>query len=155
MSRFHIIKDTREKDGHGWWFEENQYCSGTTKTKVNIGDYTIEDMEHLLCIERKESVSELAGNCSEKRFWTEMDRMALFPHKFLILEFSWLDIERYPDGVIFSKDSIKDKKIRSKIRIKGKYIMYLLSTLRIDKGVQVIAAEDSDRAKRMRVRRMR
>jgi len=42
MSRFHIIKDTREKDGHGWWFEENQYCSGTTKTKVNIGDYTIE-----------------------------------------------------------------------------------------------------------------
>ena len=84
-----------------------------------------------------------------------MDRMALFPHKFLILEFSWLDIERYPDGVIFSKDPIKDKKIRSKIRIKGNYIMSLLSTLRIDKGVHVIAAGDSERAQRMAFRIMR
>ena len=155
MSKFHIIKDTREKEGHGWWFEEDQYCSGTTKAKVDIGDYTIEDMEHILCIERKESVSELAGNCSEKRFWTEMDRMATFPHRFLILEFSWLDIERYPDGVIFSKDPIKDNKIRSKIRIKGNYIMSLLSTLRIDKGVHVIAAGDSERAQRMAFRIMR
>ena len=162
MSRFHIIKDTREKEGHGWWFEEDQYCSGTTKAKVHIGDYTIEDMEHLLCIERKESVSELAGNCSEKRFWTQMDRMATFPHKFLILEFSWLDIERYPDGVIFSHDEeldedglTKDDRIRSKIRIKGKYMMSLLSTMMVDKKIHVIAAGDSERAQRMAFRIMR
>ena len=98
MTRFHVIKDTREKDGHGWWYDENAYCSGTTKAKVDIGDYAIEGMEHLLCIERKESVSELAGNCSEKRFFKELERMGTFPHSFLILEFSWADIERYPEG---------------------------------------------------------
>lgn len=155
MNRFHIIKDTREKDGHGWWFEEDQYCSGTTKAKVNIGDYTIEDMEHLICIERKESITELAGNCSERRFWAEMDKMATFKHKFLILEFNWLDIERYPDNVKFSNDPVKDKQVRSKIRIKGNYIMSVLSTLMVDKGVCVIAAGDSERAQRMAFRIMR
>jgi ERCC4-type nuclease len=79
-NRFHIIKDTREKKGHGWWYDENAYCSGTTVAKVDIGDYTIEGMEHLLCIERKESVSEFAGNCSEKRFFTELKRMGTFSH---------------------------------------------------------------------------
>ena len=97
-NRFHIIKVTREKKGHGWWYDENAYCSGTSVAKVEIGDYTIEGMEHLLCIERKESVSEFAGNCSEKRFFTELKRMGTFPHAFLIFEFSWADIERYPAG---------------------------------------------------------
>ena len=114
MSRFHIIKDTREKEGHGWWYEEDAYCSGTTKKKVEIGDYAVEGMEHLLCIERKESVSEFAGNCGEKRFLKELERMASFPHAFLILEFNWGDIERYPVGSTVPKSKWKS------IRIKGK-----------------------------------
>jgi hypothetical protein len=47
-NKFHIIKDTREKKGHGWWYDENAYCSGTTVAKVDIGDYAIEGMEHVL-----------------------------------------------------------------------------------------------------------
>ena len=86
-NKFHIIKDTREKKGHGWWYDENAYCSGTTVAKVDIGDYAIEGMEHVLCIERKESVSEFAGNCSEKRFHAELKKMATFPFAFLIFEF--------------------------------------------------------------------
>ena len=78
MSRFKIIKDTREKKGHGWWFEEDAYCIGTEVSKVDVGDYAIEGMEHLLCIERKESVSEFAGNCGEKRFHRELEKMATF-----------------------------------------------------------------------------
>ena len=78
-NRFQIIKDTREKKGHGWWYDENAYCSGTTVSKVDIGDYAIEGMEHLLCIERKESVAEFAGNCSEKRFHAELKKMSSFP----------------------------------------------------------------------------
>ena len=60
MDRFTVIRDTREKKDHGWWFEEDAYCAGTEVVKVNIGDYTIKDKENLLCIERKESVAELA-----------------------------------------------------------------------------------------------
>ena len=58
MTRFTVIRDTREKEGHGWWFDENAYCIGTEKTKLDIGDYSIKDKEHILCKERKESVSE-------------------------------------------------------------------------------------------------
>ena len=54
MTRFTVIRDTREKEGHGWWFDENAYCIGTEKTKLDIGDYSIKDKEHILCIERKE-----------------------------------------------------------------------------------------------------
>jgi hypothetical protein len=140
MSRFHIIKDTREKEGHGWWYDENAYCSGTTKKKVEIGDYAIEGMEHLLCIERKESVSELAGNCGEKRFLKEIQRMSSFPHSFLILEFNWGDIERYPVG-----STVPQAKWKS-IRIKGKYMMRIISSARLEHGVHVIACGDSKRA---------
>ena len=140
MSRFHIIKDTREKEGHGWWYEEDAYCSGTTKKKVDIGDYAIEGMEHLLCIERKESVSEFAGNCGEKRFLKELERMASFPHAFLILEFNWGDIERYPVG-----STVPQAKWKS-IRIKGKYMMRIISSARLEHGVHVIACGDSKRA---------
>ena len=121
--RFHVIKDTREKEGHGWWFDENAYCSGTTKAKVDIGDYAIEGLEHVLCIERKESVSEFAGNCVEKRFQRELDKMATFPHAFLLFEFSWLDLERYPAG-----SSVPQSKWSS-LKIKGKYMRRVISSI--------------------------
>ena len=108
-NRFQIIKDTREKKGHGWWYDENAYCSGTTVAKVDIGDYAIEGMEHVLCIERKESVSEFAGNCSEKRFHAELKKMATFPFAFLIFEFSWSDIEN--EGRYFHYNNGNDRKM--------------------------------------------
>ena len=139
-NRFHIIKDTREKKGHGWWYDENAYCSGTTVAKVDIGDYTIEGMEHLLCIERKESVSEFAGNCSEKRFFKELKRMGTFPHAFLIFEFSWADIERYPVGSSVPKNKW------SQIRIKGNYMRRVITSARLENNVHVIACGDKKRA---------
>ena len=53
MSKFTVIRDTREKKGHGWWFDDNAYCEGTIVQKVEIGDYTIQDMEHLFGKEQK------------------------------------------------------------------------------------------------------
>tara|TARA_R110000824_G_scaffold113321_1_gene262992 strand:+ start:3143 stop:3622 length:480 start_codon:yes stop_codon:yes gene_type:complete len=143
MSRFKVIKDTREKKGHGWWFEEDAYCIGTEVTKVDIGDYTIEGMEHLLCIERKESVSEFAGNCGEKRFHRELDKMATFPYAFLLFEFNWADIERYPHG------SSIPKKMWSSLRIKGKYMQRVISSIQLEHGVHVIACGDQKRAEEM------
>ena len=138
--RFHIIKDTREKEGHGWWFEENAYCSGTTKAKVNVGDYTVEGMEHILCIERKESVSEFAGNCVEKRFQRELDRMSTFPHAFLLFEFNWTEIDRYPEG-----SAIPQSKWSS-IKIKGNYMKRVISSIQLENKVHVIACGDKKRA---------
>tara|TARA_R100001377_G_scaffold85332_2_gene71673 strand:+ start:461 stop:940 length:480 start_codon:yes stop_codon:yes gene_type:complete len=139
-NRFQIIKDTREKKGHGWWYDENAYCSGTTVSKVDIGDYAIEGMEHLLCIERKESVAEFAGNCSEKRFHAELKKMSSFPIAFLIFEFSWADIERYPVG------SSVPKYKWNEIKIKGKYMNRVITNARLEHGIHVIACGDKVRA---------
>mgnify|MGYP003632514935 FL=1 len=149
MSRFTIIRDTREKEGHGWWFDESAYCSGTEKTKLDIGDYSIKDKEHILCIERKESVSELAGNCGEKRFLRELKAMSSFPYAFLLLEFGWHQIEQYPVGSTVPKSKWKE------IRIKGKYIMRVLTSAQLEHGIHVMACGDSKRAEEMAFRIMR
>ena len=60
MSKFTVIRDTREKKGHGWWFDESSHCTGTEVKKLDVGDYSIKGREEIVCIERKESVSEIA-----------------------------------------------------------------------------------------------
>ena len=149
MSRFTVIRDTREKEGHGWWFDENAYCVGTETAKVDIGDYAIKDKEHLLCIERKESVSEFAGNCGEKRFLRELKAMSSFPHAFILFEFGWHQIEQYPIGSTVPRNK------RSQIRIKGKYMMRVIASAYIEHGIHVIACGDKVRAEEIACRLMR
>ena len=90
MNKFLVIKDTRERDG--WYFKESNYCQGMVDKKLDTGDYSVEGLEDVLCIERKGSVSELANNIVDKRFDRELERMRDFKYKFLILEFSINDI---------------------------------------------------------------
>ena len=84
MSKFLVVKDTREKDG--WYFKESDYCQGMIDQKLDTGDYSVQGLEDVLCIERKGSVSEIANNIVDKRFDRELDRMKEFKYKFLILE---------------------------------------------------------------------
>ena len=149
VSKFTVIRDTREKKGHGWWFEENAYCMGTESVKLDIGDYSIKDKEHILCIERKESVSELAGNCGEKRFLKELEAMASFPHAFLLLEFGWHHIDRYPVGTGIPTKKWKD------LRITSSYIMRTLIAAQVNFGIHVMACDDKKRAEEIAFRIMR
>jgi ERCC4-type nuclease len=149
MSRFTVIRDTREKKGHGWWYEEDAYCIGTEVGKVNIGDYTIKDKEHILCIERKESVSEFANNCSEKRFLKQLRAMASFPYAFLLFEFGWDQIDRYPEG-----SGIPESRW-SGIRIKSKYMMRVIASAMIEHDIHVIACGNKMKAEEIAFRIMR
>jgi ERCC4-type nuclease len=149
MSRFTVIRDSREKEGHGWWYDEDAYCIGTEVEKLNIGDYSIKDKEHILCIERKESVSEFAGNCGEKRFLRELKAMSSFPHAFLLLEFGWHQIEQYPESSSVPKSKWKD------IRIKGKYMMRVIISAQIEYGIHVMSCGDKKRAEEIAFRIMR
>ncbi len=149
MSKFTVIRDTREKEGHGWWYDEDAYCMGTESTKLDIGDYSIKDKEHILCIERKESIAELAGNCGEKRFLRELKAMASFPYAFLLLEFGWGQIDQYPVGSSVPKSKWKD------IRIKGKYIMRVLISAQVEHGIHVLACGDKKKAEEIAFRIMR
>ena len=102
-NKFIVIRDTREKDG--WYFKESDYCEGMVNQKLDTGDYSIQGLEDVLCIERKASVAEIANNIVDDRFTRELDRMSEFKYKFLILEFGVEDILSFPVGSDIPKKS--------------------------------------------------
>jgi ERCC4-type nuclease len=88
---FNIVVDTREQKP--WDFNDS---FNITKAKLDTGDYSIEGLEHLVCIERKSSVNEVSNNITEKRFKDVLDRMAGFPHPHILFEFDLHDILNFP-----------------------------------------------------------
>jgi ERCC4-type nuclease len=132
---FTIIQDTREK--HPWSFASDH---PVIKSKLDVGDYSVEGLEYILCIERKKSVNEFANNIVDDRFTRELDRMDAYKYKFLVFEFSIDDILKYPIG------SDIPKKLWSKLRVNGKYMMMYISNLQVKRNIHVIFAGDSDNA---------
>jgi len=90
MSDYTVVKDTREQKG---WVFPNMICHA-----LKTGDYTIVDFETTLCIERKGSVVEFAGNVIQKRFVNELERMRGYKYAFLLLEFTMKQLLDYPLG---------------------------------------------------------
>src|SRR5688572_1939018 len=91
---FNVLRDTREQCG--WIFSRSKAISLVIDSKLETGDYTIAGLEDKLCIERKASTAEIANNICEKRFFAELDRMLIFPHRFIICEFSFKDVLDFP-----------------------------------------------------------
>ena len=79
---FTIIIDTREQQP--WGFEHYT----TANRKLDTGDYSIEGLEEIICIERKKSINEIANNITESRFIDVVDRMSKFKYAFILLEFN-------------------------------------------------------------------
>lgn len=132
---FKIKIDTREKVGMwGWDDYETEICT------IKTGDYTIESLEDKLVLERKKTVSELAGNVTKPRFLAEIKRMEEYAHRFLILEFSVDDLMMFPVGSDIPKRKWND------IRIRGPYILSFLTNIQLYSGVNVIFAGDKDNA---------
>lgn len=125
---FNVIIDTREQQP---WILESSKINKCISRKLDTGDYTIEGLEDKLCIERKKSVSELAGNLTSARFEKELERMSEYEYNFLLLEFSISDIMDYPIG------SKIPKKQWRKIRVRGPFIMSKLARLSLDYGTNV------------------
>lgn len=111
---YHVIRDSKEK--LGWMFQQNEECSGMSVKGLKTGDYTIKGLEDRFVIERKGSVTEWSGNCTQKRFVRELERLEEFDFPFLILEFTPQDILQFP----FSS-SIPRRKWRY-LRVTGKFL---------------------------------
>lgn len=144
-SKFTVIRDTREHKNKGWYFKESDYCQGMVEKKLDTGDYSIDGLEDVLCIERKASVSEIAANLVDKRFDRELDRMGSFKYKFLILEFSIEDIKIYPEG------SEVPKSAWGSLRVKGNFIMKRLAEIQTKRDIHVIPCGDKYSAWHMAV----
>ena len=117
IPNYTVLKDTREQSG--WTFQEYDKCSGMELSTLHTGDYTIKGFEEVVCIERKASTLEIAGNLgkNKNRFHNEMKRMQEFPFAFLVLEFSASDLINYPCNVKLSRQQ------KSRIRVTGKYLL--------------------------------
>ena len=125
MSNYTVIKDTREQDG--WIFTPYDKCEGMEVGTMYTGDYTLKGYEEVVCVERKASVAEIAMNLGRKKapFQEEMKRMKDFPFSFLILEFNMDDVIDFP------KNSRIPTKLRSKVKVTGKYLLKCMMEFQI------------------------
>ena len=145
-NKFTVIRDSREKVNSGWLFDYDSYCEGTVIEKLKTGDYSIEGLEDFICIERKQSIDEFAHNCIEKRWVNCMNRMSKCKHAYLIFEFSWLDIDRYPESAKVPKH------VKKKLKIPPKYIRKVIYTARERFNIHVLACGDQRTAEKVAYR---
>ena len=132
MERYEVIRDTREKQG--WFWPENNFCTGMVGKGLKTGDYTLSGYEDIVCIERKASPEELALNVGKNkaRFVRELERMQDIQHRYIVCEFSLDDLLNFPD-----ETKIPDGK-RESVRISGKYIIRCLVDYGVKYGVHVL-----------------
>lgn len=133
-NEFTIVVDTREQKP--WNFEHY----ATANHKLDTGDYSIEGLENVLAIERKRNVAEFANNITEKRFKDVIERLAKFPHKFILFEFDLNKVMSYPIG------SDIPKKLWDKIKITPSFILRNITELQIDHNIDIIFCGDSSNA---------
>jgi len=133
-----VVVDTREKIP--WEFAGSKTITNFVSQKVDTGDYAILGLEDMLCLERKRSVEEFAGNVTQKRFWKEVERMKEIPNRFIILEFSIDDILHYPVGSNIPRSKWKY------LKVKGPFIMRKISELQVEHGVQVVFCGNTEHA---------
>jgi len=141
---FTVIKDTREQKGHHFDEDAKNRCAGMVVQTMKTGDYTLLGFEDKLCIERKASVEELSINLGKESrpFRREIDRMAEFPHRFLILEFDLEDIMEFPNH----KTSRIPMAKRKTVTISGKYILKCLAEFQLHYNIHVVFCGNKSRA---------
>ena len=134
---FTIIIDTREQQP--WTFNNHTVAN----RKLDTGDYSIEGLENILCIERKKSASEFANNIVESRFKDVLMRMNQLKYSFILLEFDLEDLLVYPIG------STVPKRMWDKIKITPAFLLKNILELQLNYNVIVYFCGDSDNAEKM------
>lgn len=133
---FTIIVDTREQKP--WLFSEHT----TAHRKLDTGDYSIEGLENIVCIERKQTSSEFANNIVESRFKDVIERMSNIKYSFLLLEFDLEDLLKYPIG------SNVPKKMWDKIRITPAFLIKNIIELQINHNIIIYFCGNSTNAEK-------
>lgn len=125
-----IIQDTREQEPWDFSF----YGVDTVVRKLDTGDYSVEGLEDILCIERKKSTGEIAINLGSKNatFVKELERMRSFKAKYLIFEFSIQTLLSFPALSGIPKSGL------SKIRMNAGYIVKLLQKYEEEYNIEII-----------------
>ena len=122
---YKIIRDTREKKGHGWYFRATAECDGMDVKKLDTGDYSIEGYEDMIMVERK-SISDLWNSLLQgrERFMKEMDRAKEIPARYLIIEGTMKDVQKGTRYSIVKGDTM----IANLISLEQKYGIHVIFT---------------------------
>lgn len=134
MSKYLIIKDTREQNG--WFFEASGLCKGMIVDTMKTGDYCVQGLEKDLVVERKASVSELAKNLCEDRFFRELERAKEYNGFYIVCEFSFIDLCNYPMGCGLPPYLVK------KIQITGNFLLKKINEIQLKYGVRVVFCQN-------------
>ena len=136
-----IIVDNKEKNP--WLFAFAKGDVHLIHKHLPTADYTIDGFEEILCIERKNSISELAGCIFKPAFKKELDRMKSFKYAFLLIEDSFENIADYPDNTRLPR------KVKNKIRVKAPQIIGFISSLMVNTNIKVLFCGDKYAAEEM------
>ena len=132
MTNFTVIRDQQEKSNY-WDFNKG-FLSNTVEAHLKTGDYTLDGLENIICIERKGKVGEFAQNIYQKRFPKCLERMKDIKYSCVILEFDMFDIQTYPESAGLPW------KIRKKIRVKPHDIIRRMTEFQVLYGTNFILA---------------
>lgn len=133
----YLIRDSREKIpyitiGRKRTYEATLPTGDYSLMSTKKDSYSNEDLKRSpFLIDRKSSVSELAGNITKKHFWDAMSRLSEHPRPILLFEFSEADVARFPNGCGLPPS------VRRRIRIKPAFIFLKLDQLN-DMGIEII-----------------
>lgn len=116
-----VLVDTREKQPFALCANHPNWIGGERRCKLKTGDYTVEGMEPLLALERKNLADLVACiNVYREEFLTKCERLAKFRWKAILIEASYEDIKTpchefdipsdvHPNAVCGTLDAIEAK----------------------------------------------
>lgn len=133
IKKFNVVQDSREQTPLEFSSASIDY---TIVDTLKTGDYTIEGLEDVLCIERKGSLLEFYKNITQPRFWREMERMQNYKYRFLVLEFGVDKVETFP----YSLD--KPKSFIEQLQMTAQYLMRCISVIQVKYNINVVFAEN-------------
>ena len=140
QNNFVIIEDTREKNG--WDFDGFEECKATIQRGLKTGDYTLEGLEDVLCIERKASTGELAMNLGkkQKQFDAEIERMSEFRWAYILCEFSIDNLMQFPKG-----STIPPRRWKY-LRMNGKFMWRKICEYKEQYGIETLFCDTKENA---------
>ena len=89
-----VLVDTREKEPLPLYANHPNWIGEERRKALKTGDYTVEGMEALLCLERKSLADLVACTVTyRRRFLASCSRLARFPWKAILIEATLEDIK--------------------------------------------------------------
>ena len=116
-----VLVDTREKQPLPLFANHPNWIGGERRKSLKTGDYTVEEMERVLCLERKSLADLVACTVTyRERFLASCARLARFQWKAILIEATLEDIKGgfaqfgipsdvHPNAVVGTLDAIEAK----------------------------------------------